>query len=66
MNKIKFHTSDKMDKCKICDFKLICGGSCQARNFLENGNLNKVGDFCECDKLAIIHEIINAAEMQEL
>lgn len=66
MNKIKFHTADNIDKCRSCDFKLICGSGCQARNFLENGDLDKGTDFCEYDKLAIIHEIINSAKMQEL
>ena len=66
MNRMKFHTAEHMEKCRACDFKLICGGSCQARNFLETGNLNRVGDFCEYDKLAIIHELINSAELREL
>ena len=66
MNKIKFHTAEHIDKCRSCDFKLICGGSCQARNFLERGDLDKGGDFCEYDRLAIIHEIINSAELHDL
>ena len=67
MNRIKFHTADEIAECRSCDFKLICGGSCQARNFLETGTLDRVGgDFCEYNKLAIIHDLIKAAELQEL
>ena len=66
MNAMKFHTADQIDKCRACDFKLLCGGSCQARNFLETGDINRGGDFCEYDKRAIIHELINSAELSEL
>ena len=67
MNRIKFHTAEHIDKCRTCDFKLICGGSCQARNFLESGDLDKGGgDFCEYDKQVIIHELMNSAELSEL
>lgn len=66
MNRIKFHTADHIDKCRDCEFKLICGGSCQARNFLETGDLDRGGDFCEYNKLAIIHELINTVELSEL
>ena len=67
MNRIKFHTAEHMDKCRMCDFKLICGGSCQARNFLESGDLDRGGgDFCEYDKQAIVRELMNSAELSEL
>ena len=66
LEKFKFHTVNNIEGCRNCDFKLICGGSCQARNFCETGNLNKVGNFCEYDKLAIVDSIINSAELQEL
>lgn len=66
LEKFKFHTVNKIEGCRDCDFKLICGGSCQARNFCETGNLDKVGNFCEYDKLAIVDSIINSAELQEL
>ena len=67
MNRMKFHTAEHMEKSRACDFKLICGGSCQAGNFLETGDLDKGGDdFYEYDKLAIIYELINSAELSEL
>lgn len=66
MNAMKFHTADHIDKCRACEFKLICGGSCQARNFLETGDIDCGGNFCEYDKLAIFHELINSAELSEL
>ena len=36
-------------------------------DFLKSGDLDRVGDdFCEYDKLAIVRELINSAELNEL
>ena len=66
LSKFKYHTVDNIDKCRECTFKLICGGSCQARHFSETGDINKTGDFCEYEKLAIVDGLINSAKLQEL
>ena len=64
--KIKYHTVNEIDSCRKCDLKLICGGSCQARNFCENGDLDKGSNFCEYDRISIINAIFNSAQFQDL
>lgn len=66
MGKFKFHTVEEIDKCKACDFKLICGGTCQARHFSETGSLDRAGDFCEYERLAIVDGIVAASDAFEL
>ncbi len=66
LRKFKIHTADNISKCRGCDFKLICGGSCQARNFIENGDLDIAGDFCEYERLTIVRELINLSTLKEL
>ena len=41
-----------------CNFKLLCGGACQARHFAETGSIDKAGDFCEYEKNAIVDGLI--------
>ena len=66
LNRFKLHTVENIDKCRTCDFKLICGGSCQARHFSETSSLDKAGDFCEYEKLSIINGIISSTTLQTL
>lgn len=66
LDRFKYHTVENIDECRECDFKLICGGSCQARHFSETGSLDKAGTFCEYERLAIIDGLINSAQLQEL
>ena len=34
--KFKIHTTDCISKCRDCDFRLLCGGACQAWHFNDN------------------------------
>lgn len=52
-------TVDKIEGCKDCAFKYICGGACRARSFYEVGDLAKSGDFCEYEKNSILDGMIN-------
>ena len=65
-NEIKKHTVNSIEKCRVCDFKLICGGSCQARNFCESGDLDIASGFCEYDRTAIINGLIDSAQFRKL
>lgn len=64
--RFKFHTVDIIEKCKQCDFRYLCGGACQARNFTETGTIDIAGDFCEYEKLGIVNGIISNCEMVEI
>ena len=66
LDRFKYHTVENIDKCRECDLKLICGGSCQARHFSETESLDKAGNFCEYERLAIIDGLINSAQLREL
>lgn len=48
---------DKIEKCKECAIRYICGGSCRARGFYETGALDKMGDFCEYEFSAFLDGI---------
>ena len=56
--KFKYHTCNCIEKCNECNFKLLCGGACQARHFAETGSIDKAGDFCEYEKNAIVDGLI--------
>lgn len=60
------HTVEKMDKCKNCDVRYICGGACQARHNSETGSIDNVGTFCEYEKRGIINGIIANAIMLDI
>ena len=62
--KFKRHTVDKIEGCRDCDLKFLCGGSCQARHFSETGSLDVAGDFCEYERKAIIDGPVSAAEIR--
>ena len=66
MEEFKFHTVDRIKKCNVCDFRLLCGGSCQARHFSEMGTINEAGNFCEYEKNGIIDGIIKSSTIREL
>lgn len=59
----KFHTVARMDKCRECDFRYLCGGACQARHYSETGSIDKVGDFCEYEKKGIVNGIISSCKI---
>lgn len=48
-----------MDGCKDCPIKFICGGSCRARAYYENGTINADSDFCKYEQEAFYDGIIN-------
>ena len=62
----KFHTVDKIEKCKDCDFRYLCGGACQARHFSETGTIDKSGDFCKYEQCGIVYGIISNCKMVEI
>ncbi|MDD7474312.1 MAG: radical SAM protein [Bdellovibrionota bacterium] len=62
MNYFKQHTVEKIEKCKDCFLRLICGGGCQAMNYYDNNTIEKASDFCEYEKNAIIHELLTENE----
>lgn len=63
MNNFKMHTTDCIEKCRDCDFKLLCGGACQARHFSETGSIDVAGNFCEYEQTAIVDGLISAATL---
>ena len=65
-NSYKMHTISHIDKCRSCDFRYLCGGACQARHYSETGSLDKAGDFCEYERLGIVHGIISSCKMVEV
>ena len=62
----KYHTVEKISKCKDCDFKYLCGGACQARHFSETGSIDEAGDFCQYEQNAIINGLIQNCEVVKL
>lgn len=64
--RFKHHTFECIDGCKDCDFRLLCGGSCQARHYSETGTLDKAGKFCEYEKLGIVQGLIKTSEMRHI
>ena len=66
LKKFKMHTTDCISKCKDCDFKLLCGGACQARHFSETGNIDVAGNFCEYEQNVIIDGLISSATLNTL
>ena len=64
LQKFKMHTTDCIEKCKDCDFKLLCGGACQARHFSETGSIDVAGNFCEYEQNGIIDGLISSANLK--
>lgn len=50
---------DKIEGCKDCAFRYICGGACRARAFYEVADVNSSGDFCVYEKEAFLDGIVN-------
>ena len=46
--------------CSTCPIKLLCGGACRARSYLETGSLFVNSDFCEYEQLAYINGIFDS------
>ena len=65
-NKLKYHTVNEIESCRKCDLKLICAGSCQARNFYDRGDIDIGNNFCEYDRISIINAIFDSVQYQEL
>lgn len=63
-DKFKCHTVEQIERCRDCDLKYLCGGSCQARHFSEKGSIDVAGDFCDYEREAIIDGLITAAELK--
>lgn len=63
MNEFKQHTVEKIEGCKTCTLKLLCGGACQARHYYENGTIDKAGNFCEYEKQGIIKGLLSNYEL---
>lgn len=53
----------RVEGCKGCSIRLICGGACRARAFYEKGKIDVSGDFCEYEKKAIINGIFESYEI---
>ena len=65
-DEFKRHTVDAIEKCRDCDLKFLCGGSCQARHFSETGSLDVAGDFCDYERAAIVDGLIESAELKTI
>ncbi len=52
-------SSLKNEGCSDCPIRLLCGGACRARAYLETGDLFKNSDFCEYEKLAIFNGLFD-------
>ncbi len=50
---------DNIKGCKDCPIKYICGGSCRARSFYENGDIQSSSDFCEYELEAFLDGIVS-------
>ncbi|WP_363317911.1 SPASM domain-containing protein [Sulfurimonas sp.] len=50
------------EECSVCPIKLLCGGACRARSYLETGSLFKNSEFCSYEKLAYINGIFENSE----
>jgi len=50
------------EECSTCHIKLLCGGACRARSYLDTGSIFKNSDFCEYEKLAYINGIFEVSE----
>ena len=57
---------DKIEGCKTCAVKYICGGACRARAFYECGDIKKNGDFCIYEKKSYIEGIANLYDKNAL
>lgn len=64
--RFKQNTVDTIEGCQDCDFRYLCGGTCQARHFSEMGSIRKSGDFCAYDKKGIVDGLIQACELHRL
>ena len=58
LKKCKEIDVDKIEGCKDCAFKYVCGGACRARAFYDCGDINKNGDFCDYEKSAYLDGLI--------
>ncbi len=52
------------EDCSVCPIKLLCGGACRARSYLETGSLFQNSEFCSYEKLAYINGIFENSEFK--
>lgn len=57
---------DKIDECKCCKYKYLCGGSCRARSYLENGSIYKTDSLCKVSYSHISDKIDELKRMYNL
>ena len=59
---LRSFSSLENDECSTCHIKLLCGGACRARSYLDSGSIFKNSDFCEYEKLAYINGIFEVSK----
>jgi radical SAM protein with 4Fe4S-binding SPASM domain len=66
LKKARGVTIDTLEKCSLCPIRLLCAGGCRARDYYEVGSIEKVGEFCEYERLAYINALLDCAELVDL
>lgn len=64
--KLATFSSLKNSECKECPIRLLCGGTCRARSYLDTGSVFKNSAFCEYEQLAYINGIFEASKFDTL
>lgn len=64
--KLSTFSSLKNSECKECPIRLLCGGTCRARSYLDTGSVFKNSAFCEYEQLAYINGIFEASKFDTL
>jgi len=54
---------DRIDGCRDCAIKYICGGGCRARAFYSEGSIEKNDNFCDYERSAYIKSIFDSVEI---
>lgn len=52
------------DNCSTCPVRYLCCGSCRARAYYINGNIDSVDDFCEYEFLSFINGLLDSANFE--
>jgi radical SAM protein with 4Fe4S-binding SPASM domain len=61
---LRTFSSLENEECRTCPIKLLCGGACRARSYLDTGSIFKNSDFCEYEKLAYINGIFEVSTFE--
>jgi radical SAM protein with 4Fe4S-binding SPASM domain len=56
----------KNDECSECPIRLLCGGACRARSYMDTGSIFKNSDFCEYEKLAFVNGIFEVSKLEDI